>query len=161
MKTGSDLNNTREPSRLIAGIIAAILLVSCGGSEESPEEAVRAWVDRGVEAARNKDRRALVDMVSPSYTDGRGQDREDLGNLLRFYFLRQEKVAFVSRIENLAVHGDSAADLVVLVGMAGTNDTSALGFSADGMRFEMELVRDGDDWLLLSARWGRPGSEVY
>lgn len=152
---------TRNPARLLAGAIAALLLTSCGGSRNTPEEEIRAWVDRGAAAARDKDRRELVSMVSPSYTDDRGNDRKDLGNLLRLYFLRQDNVAFITRIENLAVHGDSAADLDLLVGMAGTNDTSALGFSADGVRFDMELVNDGDEWLLLSARWGRLGGDLY
>ena len=43
--------------------------------------------------------------------------------------------------------------------MASTNG-NRLGFSADAYRFEMELERDGDDWLLISARWGGLGEPV-
>lgn len=151
---------TRNRERTMTGILLATLLVSCGGPEMSPEEAVRAWVRQGVAAAEQKDRGALVDMVSESYLDARGQNRTDLGNLLRVYFLRQEKVAFITRIDELDVHGDSAADLVLQVGMAGTND-NVLGFSADAVRIEMELERDGDDWFLIAARWGGLGEDVY
>ncbi len=151
---------TRYRERMIFGILAAVLLAGCGGPESSPEEQLRAWVKQGAAAAETKDRGALMDMVSSSYADSRGNARGDLDNLLRFYFLRQEKVAFITRIDELTLHGDSAADLVLQVGMAGTND-NALGFSADAYRIEMELERQGDDWLLIAARWGGLGDEVY
>lgn len=151
---------TRYRERTIPGILAAVLLAGCGGPESSPEEQLRAWVKQGAAAAETKDRGALMDMVSSSYADSRGNARGDLDNLLRFYFLRQEKVAFITRIDELTLHGDSAADLVLQVGMAGTND-NALGFSADAYHIEMELERQGDDWLLIAARWGGLGDEVY
>jgi hypothetical protein len=151
---------TRYRERMVFGILAAMLLAGCGGPEGSPEEQVRAWVKQGVAAADSKDRGALMDMVSSSYADSRGNRRDDLNNLLRFHFLRQEKVAFITRIDELTVHGESAADLVLQVGMAGTND-NALGFSADAYRIEMELEREGDDWLLIAARWGGLGDEVF
>jgi hypothetical protein len=48
---------------------------------------------------------------------------------------------------------------VLDVGMAGTND-GVLGFSADAYRFEMQLEKEDDDWLLMSARWGEIGGEL-
>ena len=99
-------------------------------------------------------------MISPAYTDSRGNSREDIGNMMRFYFLRQDKVVLITNIDELDVFADSAAKLVLQVGMAGTND-NALGFSADAYRFEMELERDGDDWLLIAARWDGLGDDVY
>jgi len=44
--------------------------------------------------------------------------------------------------------------------MAGQND-AVLGFSADAYRFQLELEREGDDWLLISARWGELGEELH
>ena len=44
--------------------------------------------------------------------------------------------------------------------LAGTND-GVFGFSADAFRFQLELERDGDDWLLISARWGELGEELH
>ena len=111
-------------------------------------------------AAEAKDRSSLLDMISPAYTDSRGNGREDIGNLMRFYFLRQDKVVLITHLDELEVFGDSAAELVLQVGMAGSNN-NALGFSADAYRFEMELVHDGDDWLLIAARWGGLGNDVH
>ena len=66
----------------------------------------------------------------------------------------------VTHIDELNVIGDSAAELVLKVGMAGTDEDALLGFNADAYRFEMELERDGDEWLLIAARWGGLGDEV-
>ena len=117
---------------------------------------MRAWVAQGVELAEQKDRRGLVDLISPAYTDARGNGRGDIENMLRVYFLRQQSVALLTRMDDLRIVGDTAAELELTVGMAGTND-GVLGFSADAYRFEMELERDGEDWRLLSARWAELG----
>ena len=98
-------------------------------------------------------------MISPNYTDGRGNSRDDIEDRFRIYFLRQNKVALVTRIEELNVYADSAAELVLSVGMAGTND-GVLGFSADAYRFEMEFELEDDEWLLTSARWGELGGDL-
>ena len=151
---------TARRARFVAAGLVFLLTAACGGPEEGPEEAIRAWVEAGHKAAEAKDRGSLLDMISPAYTDSRGNSREDIGNMMRFYFLRQDKVVLITHVDELDVIDDSAAELVLQVGMAGSND-NALGFSADAYRFEMELVRDGDDWLLIAARWGGLGSDVY
>ena len=144
---------------LCSGLLYACL-AACGGPAEGPEQAIRAWVNHGHEAAEAKDRRALVDMISPAYADGRGNSRDDIENLFRLYFLRQHTVALIPRIEDLDIYDDSAARLVLAVGMAGRND-NVLGFSADAYRFEMEFERDDDEWLLTSARWGEFGGDLH
>jgi hypothetical protein len=140
-------------------VTAVIALGACGEPPLGPEEAIRDWVDRGQQAAERKDRGELMDMVSPAYADGRGNSRADLENMLRVIFLRQKSVALLVRIEDLAVYADSAASLTLQVGMAGSSE-NRLGFRADAYRFEMELEREGDDWLLISARWGGLGEAV-
>ena len=79
--------------------------------------------------------------------------------MFRLYFLRQHSIELLTTIDAIEVFGDTAAQLDLAVGMAATND-GVLGFSANAYNFEMELVRDGDDWLLLSARWGEMGDET-
>ncbi len=145
---------------MLFAVLVYVSLSACGGPAEGPEEAIRSWVRQGHEAAEAKDRRALVDLISPAYTDVRGNSRDDIENMFRLYFLRQQKVALISRIEELEVYGDTAAMLVLSVGMAGTND-NVLGFSADAYRFRMEFELQDDEWLLTSARWGQLGSDLH
>lgn len=136
------------------------MLVACGESPSEPEEELRAWVAAGVAAAENKERRGLVGMISDAYVDARGNDRADIENMLRVYFLRQHKIGLLTKIEDITVYGDTAAKLDMTVGMAGTND-GVLGFSADAYRFELELEKDGNDWQLIAARWGELGDELH
>ena len=144
---------------LFTGSATALLLGACGEPPNVPEEELRAWVAAGIEAAENEKRRVLVDMISPSYTDGRGYQRDDIDKLLRAYFFRQDRISLLPHIEEVTVYDATAAELVMTVGMAGTND-GVLGFSADAYRFAFELEKQADEWQLISARWGELGHEL-
>jgi hypothetical protein len=150
----------RTPLRhwLLAGAVT-LLLCACGGPSAGPEEELREWVSRGVTAAENGERRVLVGMISPAYADARGNDRDRLENIIRAYFLRMSNIRLLTAIDEINVIGDSAAELLLTVGMAGTHD-GVLGFSADAYRFSLELENDGDEWVLISARWGELGEEL-
>lgn len=140
-------------------VFALLLIAACGGPESAPEEEIRAWLATAQERAEAKERRALIDMIAPGYADARGHKRDDIDTKLRVYFLRQSNIELVTKIDEIRVFGDSAAEVDMTVGMAGTND-GVLGFSADAYNFKMELERDGDEWLLISARWGELGQEL-
>ena len=135
------------------------LLGACGGPATGPEESLREWVQHGVEAAEARERRKLVGMVSPAYADARGNGRDGIERLLRAYFVRMHTVELVTSIEEVAIIGDSAAEVMLKVAMAGTHD-GVFGFSADAYRFLLEVEHDGDDWQLISARWGQWGKEL-
>ena len=148
----------RRARRLLLTVFLCAVLAGCGGASGSAEEQIRAWVDRGHEAAEAKNRGELVDMISPTYADGRGNSRDDIENLFRFYFLRANKVALLVSVDDIQVIGESAAEVVLTVGMGATTD-SALGFNADAYHFALELENDGDEWLLVSGRWNELGDE--
>lgn len=139
--------------------VVIMALAACGGPASEPEEELRAWIAAGVEAAKKKDRRELMGMISGSYADARGNERSDIEAMLRVYFLRQHKIALLTKIEEIAVYDGTAARIEMTVGMAGTND-GVLGLSADAYRFELELERDAEEWQLISARWGELGDEI-
>lgn len=145
--------------RFLATLVAPLCLLACGGPAEEPEAALRAWVAQGQELAEAKDRGGLVDMISAAYSDARGNDRDDIEDLFRIYFLRVHAVALITKIEELKVFDGTAGKVVLTVGMAGTHDGN-FGFSADAYRFEMEFERDDEEWLLTSARWGELGGEL-
>ena len=156
--------STRKPAESSwksAGLALIVLaaLTACSAPLSEPEEALRDWVKRGVEAAESKQRRALMAMVSPAYADARGNNRDGIEGMLRIYFLRMNTVELLTSIEEISVIGDSAAEVVLKVGMAGTHD-GVLGFSADAYRFAFELQRQDDEWRLISARWGAWGKEL-
>lgn len=146
------------------GLILSIclsLVAACGGdsSEYNPEDEIREWVARGEAAAEEKERGDLLDMISEDYADGRGNNHEGIGNMLRVYFFRQNSIALLTSIDDIAMLDDTAAMVNVTVGMAGTN-SGAIGLSADAYRFEFELQKPDDEWLLIGARWGELGGDL-
>lgn len=145
--------------RLTLTAIACAVLGACGDSAGGVEDQIQAWIDRGHEAAESKDRGELVDMISPTYADTRGNSRDDIENLFRFYFLRTNKVALLVNVDDIEVMDDTAAAVMLTVGMGATTD-SALGFNADAYQFALELENDGDEWLLVSGRWNDLGGEL-
>jgi hypothetical protein len=152
--------------RACAGVrrpaIAALFLAgltACGGAGSTVEDEIRAWIDRGHEAAESKDRGELVRMISPGYADGRGHSRDDIENLFRFYFLRSNKVALLVDVDAIEIFDDTAAEVKLTVGMGATTD-GPLGFNADAYRFALELENDGSEWLLVSGRWSEIGEEL-
>lgn len=141
--------------------IALSLVAFAAGCAPPPdaEQALREWVERGEAAANREDRRELVSMISPAYADGRGNDREEIDRVLRLIFLQQEDVTVVTTIEEINVYGETAADMLLTTAVAGFDD-SRFGFSADVVRFQFALEHDGEDWLLMDARWGELGGEL-
>jgi hypothetical protein len=144
----------------IAVVTTMLLLGACGGPEVGPEEQLRQWVSAAEAAAETEERRAMLDLISPAYVGEVGWDRADVGNMLSVYFLRQHSIELLTSIEEIRLYGDSAAEIDMTVGMAGTND-GAFGFSADAYNLQLELQRDGDDWLLIASRWGELGEELH
>ena len=160
----ADASDIRAPTgatawRPLLTALFATGLASCGGAPESAEQQLRAWVDRGHEAAEDKDRGALMQMISPTYSDARGNSRNDIENLFRFYFLRAKKVGLLVSIDDIDLFDDTAAEVMLTVAMAATTD-SVLGFNADAWEFELELEKEADEWLLVSARWNDVGNEL-
>lgn len=143
---------------LLTGVLCLALAAACS-EPPPPEEAIRAWIAAGEEAAEARDRGTLMDMIAPSYSDARGNDRAAIGQMLRLLFLRQQSVTLLIDIDEIRVFRDTAAEVSLTVGMAGMNN-SRFGFSADAYRFELELQRMDDEWQLIGARWGELGEEL-
>jgi len=57
---------TFKLARHAATTLVCLGLLACGDPAEGPEAALRAWVQQGHELAEAKDRRGLVDMISPA-----------------------------------------------------------------------------------------------
>ncbi len=147
------------PTRIVALVAMIVTLVACAPEPTAPEQALRAWVDAMRAAAEARDAGAIMDRISASYADGRGNDRDDIERMLRGAFLRYRQVALVARIDDIRVIADTAAEIDMTLAMAGTKNTP-IGFGADAYRVEMELELVGRDWQLLAARWASSGEQL-
>jgi hypothetical protein len=146
--------------RSVTTLTCLLVLAGCSSSTAGPEDQLRQWVGAAEQAAQDKERGELMDMISAAYTDARGNGRDDIEKMLRLYFFRQNSIKLLTSIEEIRLYDDSAAEMEVTVGMAGMND-GVLGFSADAYRFEFELENVDDQWLLISARWSELGVERH
>lgn len=147
--------------RLITVCMICAMLAACGGpAATGPEEALRQWLADAEAAAEDLDRRGLVAMISENYADGRGNDKDSVDKLLRFYFLRQKSVELVMKIDELTVIDETAAEILVTAAGVGMT-TRALGINADAYQFALELEKGDDEWMLIGARWGEPGQELH
>ena len=149
--------------RILVISLLVSLAAACGGGGEAdaydPTEELREWVARGEAAAEDKDRGELLDMISARYADGRGNDHEAIGDMLRIYFFRQQSIGLLTSIDDIQMMGDTAALVNLTVGMAGTG-SGALGVNADAYRFEFELEKMDEEWMLIGARWGELGRDI-
>ncbi|MGH8167664.1 MAG: hypothetical protein ACREQ1_10515 [Woeseiaceae bacterium] len=142
-------------------IAASLLCTAIGACAPSPgpEEAVRLWLQEAEAAVEARDRDGLVELISERYTDARGNDRTNLEQILRAAFLRNRNIVLVSKIDELTIIGDTAAQVRLTAGMTGAGG-GALGLRADAYRFELELENDGDRWMLIGARWTELGGQL-
>ena len=142
-----------------AVVVAAFVLPACSEPPPGPEAQIRAWIDEMQQAAEEERRRDIMARIAEGYTDGRGNNRDDINNTLRAWFLRKDGITILSDIEEIEVIADTAARVRLVVGMAGTG-AGLFGISADAYRFDLELGYTGSDWELMSARWGELGQPL-
>ncbi|MGB5258284.1 MAG: hypothetical protein WBN07_02075 [Woeseiaceae bacterium] len=157
-----DHAETRRSSHSRVSLLAfslCFLLCACGAPSTGPEGEIRIWLDQGIAATEAKERGELLDMISPAYADSRGYNRSRIGDVLRVYFMRMNSIELITKVDEIKVMGETAAEVSLTVGMAGTKD-SLLGFSADAYQFSLELEKTAGDWLLISAQWAELGKEL-
>jgi hypothetical protein len=137
-------------------VAAATMLVSaCGASD--PEAEIRALLAAAEEAAEARDVGFFGDALGEGFRDARGNDRDELIRTVRGFFVANQRIEIVSRVDEIVLEGEDAARAVLHAGMVGQRTGAALvdGIDADLYRFELELVNDGGDWQIIGADYRR------
>ena len=140
----------------LACAVVAVLASGCGTAAD-PEAEIRALLAAAEQAAENRDVGFFGDALGTAYRDARGNDRDELIRSIRGYFIANQRIEIVSRVDEVVLEGEDAARAVVYAGMAGQRTGAALidGVEADLYRFELELVNDGEDWRIIGADYRR------
>jgi hypothetical protein len=150
-----------ELIRCLAALVsvAALSLVSCRSQPDSPEMQVRSLLERAEVAAEKRDAGALKRLVSETYTDTRGQDKDAIVRLLGFYFFRHKSIHLLTRVQTLEFPEPALAEVTVFVAMAGRPIPAAAELSrlrADLYRFDFVLASESpQDWQVVRAEWRR------
>ena len=133
--------------------VALALLAGCAG-EGSPEQQVRDVIGKMELAAEERDVGDLMEYVSASYRDAQGQDRTEVSRYVRGYFIANQSVHLLTRIESLEFPAPDEARVKLQVGMAGREgEAGATSFTADVQNFDVALVREDGEWKVSYADW--------
>ena len=121
----------------------------------TPEAEVRQLVERAQKAAEARTVSDLTGLLSSDFRDGQGNSSEDLARYLRAYFIANQSVRLITRIDSLQFPGPDTANLKVGVASATqSNGESGLGgIGANFRTFELALVREDGDWKVRYAKW--------
>lgn len=131
-------------------------LLSACGSKSTPEEQVREVIAAAETGAEARDLSAVMDLVAESYTDTRGQDKAAIRDLMRAYFVVNQSVHLLMRIEEIEFPADELASARISVGMLGRQSEEDWQFAVDVYEFDVRLLNEDGDWRLQSAEWRRP-----
>src|SRR5918994_302618 len=112
-------------------VALAFLLTSCS-DRASPEQEVRAVIDSIELAAEERDAGDLMEHLSDNYRDAQGQDRQQAALYARGYFISNQSVHLLTRIQSLEFPAADEARIKLQVGMAGRGGATGQGdLSAD------------------------------
>jgi len=152
---GRDSTIAAMKTAAIAPVLAATLAAGCGAGD--PEGDIRALLAQAEEAAEARDTGFFADLLGTAYRDSRGNDRDEAIRMLRGYFLANQRIEVVSRVDEVVLEGKDAARAVLHAGMVGQRTGAGLldGVKGDLYRFDLELVNDGGDWRIIGADFGR------
>lgn len=142
---------------LLAAVAASLLLSACGGPEQSPEARIRDLISRAEQAAEDHELSVFQDSVADDYQDNHGYDRQTVLRLVQGMLLRNQNIHLLSLVRDVRVE-DSTARARVLVAMASRpleSTNALLNVRADLMRFDVDLVLEGDEWLVRAVDWER------
>jgi hypothetical protein len=163
VKKGDTLVERSSFIRLFPGLsrwalvgTATLLLAACG-AKDSPETQVRKVIEAMETAAEARKAGDVVEFVSERYQDSYGQAKADAMRYLVGYFLANQSVHLLTRIESLEFPIPEEARVKVSVGMLGREAEAAGDWSlaADLYQFDVTLQLEGGDWKVTNAKWNR------
>ena len=137
-------------------LLTVALLASCGDAD-SPEQQVRRVIDQMETAAEARDVGELVEHFSPDYRDANGMTPEEAARYARGYFMANQSIHLLTRVEQIDFPLPDEARARVLVGMVG-RDADANGnwdLAADLYEFQLALRQEDGDWKVSFAQWTR------
>jgi hypothetical protein len=133
--------------------VAFAVLTACS-DPASPEQQVRAVIESMETAAEARDVGDLMEHISADYRDAQGRDRTEAVRYARGYFIANQSVHLLTRIESLEFPAPDEARVKLQVGMAGrAGAPGSSSVSTDLYNFDLALIREGDEWKVSYADW--------
>jgi hypothetical protein len=127
--------------------ISLALLAACSDSR-SPEQQVRAVIEQMEQAAENRDTGELASHLSADYRDANGMDAEEAARYARGFFLANQSIHLLTRVDELTFPTDGEARAQLLIGMLGRDAAASdqWDLAAEVHTFKIALRREDDEW---------------
>lgn len=140
-------------ARVVSLLVIAVSVVGCGASD--PDAALKQLLADAEIAAEARDTGFFRDLIAPSYRDSRGNDRDQMVNLIRGYFLTNTTIEMVTMIDEIKLQGADAARVELRAGMVAQRAGASLlgGLGGDLHRVRLELIKDDSDWRIIGVNW--------
>lgn len=137
--------------------IGAVVAMSGCGASDSPETQVRKIVAGMEAAAENRSTSDMLELVSDHYQDEYGGGKQDASQYLRGYFIANQSIHLLTRINSIEFPIPEEAGVKVSVGMLGREAEVAgsWNLAADLYDFDVTLKREDGDWKVAYAKWHR------
>jgi len=135
-----------------SALAAALLLTACGPAG-TPEDEIRALIDRAEAAAEARDAGGLRALVADDYRDGDGRGAEDIRRYVQGYLIAHQSIHLITRIDAIEIRGAEVAHAIVAVGMLGRDSDAAWDLAADIYRFDLRFAREDGEWRVTRADW--------
>jgi len=149
----------RSIHRTSAGAVLATIAAACGGcgDDVSPEQQVRDVIGAIEVAAEQRSVSDLMQHVAKNYRDGDGNGHDGAQRYVRGYFVANQSIHLLTRVEEVQFLSSEEARANVLVGMVGREAAAsgAWDLAADLYEFEVALLKEDDEWKVTYARWNR------
>ncbi len=135
-------------------LLACAVLAGCGPTT-TPEQQVRTVIAKAEAAAEERNLSGLMDLVSPRYEDEQGGSAVELTRTIRGYFIVNQSVHLVTRIESVEFPYKDMARVHLTVGTLGRKAVPADTFdmAADVHEVEVELQLERGEWKVTRASW--------
>lgn len=140
----------------ILGLLAAIGVSSCG-DPQSPDAHIRETIAALETAAEERDVGGLMEHVSDQFRDSYGRDSQALATYVRGYFIANQAIHLLTRIESVEFPTQEEARAKVTVAMVGREaaEANAWNLAAEVRDFEVTLMREDGAWKVTHAKWAR------
>jgi hypothetical protein len=140
----------------IAIVLMLGLCVAACGDSQSPEAQVRSTIAAIEAAAEARDVGDVMEHVSDQFRDAYGRDGRELSQYVRGYFIANQSIHLLSRIEHIEFPTADEARAKVMVGMVGRDAAAANAWNlaAEVYDFDVTFMREDGDWKVTHAKWG-------
>ena len=119
---------------------------------------MRAVIERGEAAAEARDVSGLMALVAVDYQDDSGRDRSELRQYVHGYFIANQSIRLLTRVDRIEFPYRDMARVDVTLGSLGREATDdSFDLAADVQQLSIELQLDDGEWKVTRARLENDG----